>query len=80
MFEKGDKVLVTRASTEGEGRKWADSWVPSMDKAIGKACEIIRINEGSITLGGKGGLWNYPPFVLKLIGLKGQQLEFWEDI
>jgi hypothetical protein len=65
-FKVGDKVLITRASTEEEYNLWGDGWISDMDKYIGSFCVIEAVYEEDNTAYlSNAGDWAYPIFVLK---------------
>ena len=78
-FKVGDKVKVMRASTDEEYDLWKDSWMLSMNCAIGKIMTIKYVNPN-------GNLYpkysfeeiglNFPEFVLQNDMRVGQQLVF----
>ena len=83
-FKVGDKVKVLRASTEEEHDLWMDTWMPSMNDAIGKVCTIRYCDSNdywnSDTKYPKYHLKeynsNFPEFVLQSKIQIGQQLLF----
>ena len=82
-FKVGDKVKVMRASTKKERDLWGDSWMPDMDKAIGKVFLISYVLSDDyqeeyeyckyeLVEGG----YVYPEFVLQKVNEVGKQLLF----
>ena len=64
-FKIGDKVIISRASTEEEDSKWDDAWVSPMNKYIGNECIITHLCENGVVILTNSGAWQYPIFVLK---------------
>lgn len=87
-FKKGDRVIVTRASTEAEYHLWNDGWVPEMDAFIGEVCIVTHTGWDSTSCQlrradkPKGSSWNFPMFVLRKEYIVGEQLlfEFMKDL
>jgi len=81
-YKVGDRVKVVRASTLDERDRWGDSWVPNMDRFIGRWCIISGIStfrKNTCRLYTEGDnvhqRLNFPLFVLIKMEV-GQQLEF----
>lgn len=83
-YKLGDRVKITRASTEGEHDLWMDSWNEEMDYTIGMVVTIKIVNEMH-----KNSAkfckyrfveisFNYPEFVLEpeISVSVGEQLKF----
>lgn len=83
-FKVGDKVRVLRASTQEEYGMWKDSWMPSMNRVVGKVMTInyVYLNDypQNHTLYPKyrfeGIGLNFPEFVLENEIQVGRQLLF----
>ena len=59
-LEVGDTVIVTHKVPNND-LGWSNSWFSSMDRAIGKECEVTSApNYKGISLGGSGEGYNYP--------------------
>ena len=66
-LEVGDIVTVTHKVPDND-LGWSDNWVDSMDRAIGKECEVIQAPAFSgITLGGLGSGFHYPLQSVQLV-------------
>jgi len=78
-FKVGDKVKILRASTEVEHDLWCDSWMPSMNCAIGEVMTIEYVSSNGNLYPKyrfqEGGL-NFPEFVLENEIRIGEQLMF----
>lgn len=67
----GDKVKVLRKA-ESRELGWIDSWVPSMDRAVGQTLEVINIRVGSaagVTLNYLSN-YAYPYHILEVVSRK----------
>lgn len=79
-FKIGDRVLVTRASTEDEYYLWNNSWIVDMNRTIGKICTICQVSniyKGIYTYRFEEYSFSFPEFVLRR-PIKSKQLYLWE--
>lgn len=63
-FKPGDRVRVLRTAKTHENG-WDNSWVPSMDDAVGKEFEVTRVSTTGVHF--KHRFEGFPPFVLELV-------------
>lgn len=62
----GDIVICTRSARDEE-RGWPNSWVPNMDKLIGKECTIGYITEMGEVIIEELATYAFPFFVFEKI-------------
>lgn len=63
-FKPGDRVRVMRKAKSFENG-WKNSWVSSMNDAVGKEFEVVRTSTGGVYF--KTRSEGFPPFVLELV-------------
>ncbi len=82
-YKVGDKVIISRASTDaesgyGKDSLWSDGWTEEMDRDIGRIVTITSIFSGGreCYIKEDNGKWGWPMFVMIPPVKVGQQLEF----
>lgn len=70
-FNVGDKVKITRTAKNRENG-WHNSWVPDMDKAVGKIGTIVNRDYYGVQVNIPGvyGHYYYPEFILERVEFK----------
>lgn len=70
-IKKGDFVYIERKIREEEQYEWNDTWMPEMDKWVGKVCRVnkIRNNDNLYLNLGYPLKYNFPPYICHLISL-----------
>ena len=70
-LQVGDTVKVLCNAESDHKRGWYNSWVPEMDRYIGKTCTVDDWDERGISFIGNG--WHFPAYVLEVVSRVGDE-------